>query len=73
MLRLRDGALERLEVWDGTTRRLEIDYDRWTRVGDQRRPMRFRIRAPQLGVKAEFELDSLKPGEGFSEHDFEVY
>ena len=73
VLRLRDGVLERLEFWTGPTRRLQIDYDRWTRLGDRTQPMQIRVQAPQLDVKAEFEIDSLTPVEDFSERDFEVY
>lgn len=73
VLRLRDDVLERFELWDGGTRRLQVRYARWRPAGDRLQPMEIRIQAAQLDVKAEFALDSLEPKEGFSEQDFEVY
>jgi hypothetical protein len=73
VLRMRDDVLERFELWEGSARRLEIDYESWRPAGDRMRPMKIRLRAAQLNVKAEFVLESLEPQEGFSERDFEVY
>jgi len=73
VLRLRDGILERFELWEGRTQRLQIEYDRWRTAAEDMQPMRIRLKAAQVDVEAEFVIDSLEPREAFTERDFEVY
>lgn len=73
VVRLRDGVLERLEIWDGGAARLEVEYRSWRTLGGVSQPTQIRLKSTQLNVNAEFTLEQLDSRESFTSTDFEVY
>lgn len=73
VVRLHDGVLERLEIWEGGRAQLEVEYGDWRTLGAASQPTRILLKSSQLDINAEFTLKELDPRESFTSTDFEVY
>lgn len=72
-VQVQEGRLSQL-VWYGESLgRVVVRYDRWRQFEEQLQPARLRLSAPEEGLEAEFDLETLRRRNDFTARDFEVY